>query len=116
MKRIIPALLFLLVACKQEFPTVPDDIFAMQKMELILADMHITDAVADNKGQIGMDEKLLTEEYYEQIFKNYETTREQFLKSYKFYEDHPKLLNKMYDAILNDLSNREEIIGKNNPK
>lgn len=112
MKRIIPLLFILLSACKSELPDVPRDVIAMDKMENILADMHITDAVAETKAQLGMNEKTLSEEYHEQIFKNHEITRAEFLKSYKFYEANPKLLNKMYDDILNDMSKREETVGK----
>ena len=85
----------------------------MGKMEMILVDMHIGDAVAETKAQLGMNEKVLTEEYHEQIFKNHGTTRKEFLRSYKFYEDNPKLLNKMYDDILDKMSKREESVGKN---
>ena len=116
MKRIIPVILILLSACKSEFVDVPKDVIAMDKMEIILADMHITDAVAESKAQLGMNEKLLTQEYHEQVFKNNEITRAEFLKSYKFYEANPKLLNKMYDDILDKMSKREEAIGKNNSK
>lgn len=112
MKRIIPILLILLSACKPALPTVPGDIIPMDKMKLILEDMHITDAAAETKAQMGMNEKLLAGEYHEQVFANHGTTREEFLKSYKFYEANPKLLNKMYDDILTDLSKREEAIGK----
>ena len=59
-----------------------------------------------------MNEKILAKEYHEQIFKNHSTTREEFLKSYKFYEANPKLLNKMYDDILDKMSKREEGVGK----
>ena len=114
MKRFIPALIIFLAACKQELPSVPSDVIPMQKIEAILADMHIADAVAETKAQMGMNEKLLTEEYHEQIFKNHGVTREEFLKSYKFYEANPKLLNKMYDDILDQMSKREEGVGKNN--
>ena len=84
----------------------------MDKMETILADMHMTDAVAETKAQMGMNEKLLAQEYHEEVLKNHGTTREEFLKSYKFYEANPKLLNKMYDDILSSMSKREEGIGK----
>lgn len=112
MKRIILLLLIFMAACKQELPTVPKDVIAMKDMQVILADMHIVDAMAETKAQLGMNEKMLTNEYYEQIFKNHHTTRVEFLKSYKFYESNPALLNKMYDDILADISKREEGIGK----
>jgi hypothetical protein len=112
MKRIIPFLFILLSACKSELPDVPKDVIAMEQMEIILADMHITDAIAETKAQLGMNEKMLTQEYHEQVFKNHNITREDFLKSYKFYEANPALLNKMYDHILEKMSKREEAVGK----
>jgi len=112
MKRIIPLMFILLTACKSEFPDVPKDVIAMDKMEVILADMHIADAVAETKAQVGMSEKILIQEYHEQIFNNHSITRAEFLKSYKFYESNPKLLNKMYDDILDKMSKREEAVGK----
>lgn len=81
-------------------------------MTMVLADMHITDAVAATKAQGGMDEKLLTEEYYLQVYKNYGITKEQFLNSYHFYESSPKLLNKLYDQVLGEMSKREAAVGK----
>lgn len=112
MNRIIPLFLILLAACKQTLPTVPAELIQMKEMEIILQDMHMTDAVAESKAQMGMNEKLLTEEYYEQIFKSHKTTREHFLKSYKFYETHPQLLDQMYNEILDGLSKREEAVSK----
>jgi len=114
MKRFIPVILLFLAACKSDLPSVPDDVIAMKEMQAILLDMHITDAVAETKSQMGMSERLLTEEYHEQVFKNHKVSREKFLKSYKFYEANPKLLNKMYDEILDDLSKREEGLSKKN--
>ena len=65
MKRIILGLFILLSACKSEFPDVPKGIIPMDKMELILADMHITDAVAETRAQMGMNEKLLAQEFHD---------------------------------------------------
>lgn len=112
MKRVIICILIFVAGCKAELPKVPADVIAMDKMKVILEDMHVTDAVAETKGQMGMDEKLLSEEYLQQIYKNHSVTREEFLKSYKFYEDNPVLLNKMYDEILSDLSKREAAASK----
>ena len=112
MKRLIICVFILISACKQEYPSVPRDVIPFEKMTQILADMHITDAVAATKAQGGMDEKLLTEEYYLQIYKNYGITKEDFVKSYHFYEGSPKLFNKLYDQVLSEISKREAVVGK----
>lgn len=91
---------------------VPKGYIGVDSMKVIMADLHILDAVAESKAQMGMSEKILTEEYYEQMFKNHGITRQQFVESYAFYEAHPELLNLMYDDILSDISKREEQVGK----
>ena len=113
MKRIIPILFILLAGCKQKMAEVPKGYIGMDSMKVLLADMHIIDAVAESKAQMGMSEKMLAEEYYEQMFKNHGITRQKFVESYAFYEAHPELLNMMYEDILADISKREEKVGKN---
>lgn len=112
MKRLILFVLIFISACKAKLPDIPKDVMPMDKMEAILTDMHVADAVAESKGQVGLNEKLLTEEYHQQIFSNHGTTRAEFLKSFKFYESNPLLLDIVYDSVLVDLSKREEAAGK----
>lgn len=112
MKRLTLFILILLSACKQGMPDIPADVLPREKMIAIMEDMHIADAVAENKGQMGMDEKMLAEEYHEQLFKNHGTTRAEFVKSFKFYEDNPKVLDEMYNTVLQDLSKREAAVSK----
>ncbi len=104
--------LFVIAGCKQKFPSVPSDIIPVNKMESVLIDMHISDAVAEIKTMGDINEKRLTEQYYQQIYKNYGITKEEFLKSYTFYENNPVLLNKIYDDILGEMSKREAKINK----
>lgn len=105
-------MLFVFAGCKQRFPSVPSDIIPVNKMESILIDMHISDAVAEVKTMGDMNEKRLTQQYYQQIYKNHGITKEDFLKSYTFYENNPVLLNKIYDDILSEISKREAQINK----
>jgi len=104
--------LLVIAGCKQKFPEVPSDIIPVNKMESILIDMHISDAVAEVKTMGDINEKRLTEQYYQQIYKNHGITKDEFLKSYKFYENNPVLLNKIYDDILGEMSKREAQINK----
>lgn len=112
MKRLIPLLLVLLFSCKPKLPVPPDDVIPMDKMRVLLADMHVVEAVAETKAQVGANEKNLVQEYDEQVFKNNKVTREDYTKSFKWYEENPVLLNQLYDSILNDLSAREAKAGK----
>jgi len=60
----------------------------------------------------GKTEMKLSEQYYMQIYKNYGITKEDFLKSYTFYQDNPVLLNQLYDNVLSEMSKREAQINK----
>jgi hypothetical protein len=104
--------LLLVAGCKQRFPSVPSDIIPVDKMESILVDMHISDAVAEVKTMGDINEKKLTQQYYLQIYRNHGITKNDFLKSYTFYENNPVLLNKIYDDILGEMSKREARINK----
>ena len=106
-------MLLFVAGCKEKFPKVPSDIIPIGKMENILIDMHISDAVAETKTMgSGKTEMKLSEQYYMQIYKNYGITKEDFLKSYTFYQDNPVLLNQLYDNVLSEMSKREAQINK----
>ena len=81
-------------------------------MENILIDMHISDAVAETRSLGDGNEKKWSQQYYMQIYKNYGITKEEFLKSYLFYQNNPVLLNKLYDDVLSEMSKREGKISK----
>jgi hypothetical protein len=112
MKHFIPIIFLLVCACKDKFPVIPKGVIGVEKMKAIMVDMHVADAVAETKAQMGGDERTLTQSYHAQIFKNHDVTREDFLKSFKFYESEPVLLNRMYDEILAEISKREAEVAK----
>ena len=111
---VLLAMLLLLFAagCKQKYPSVPGDIIPVDKMESVLMDMHISDAVAETRSLGDGNEKKWSTQYYLQIYKNHHITKEDFLKSYLFYQNNPVLLNKLYDDLLSDMSKREAQINK----
>ena len=111
-KICVPLLLLLIAGCKQKYPNVPSDVIPVNKMESILIDMHISDAVAETRSLGDGNEKKWSQQYYLQIYKNYGITQQDFLKSYSFYQNNPVLLNKMYDDILGEISRREAKINK----
>jgi uncharacterized protein DUF4296 len=106
------ALLLLVAGCKQKFPSIPSDVIPLAKMENVLIDMHISDAVAETRSLGDGNEKKWSQQYYLQIYKNYGITKDEFLKSYLFYQNNPVLLNQMYDDILGEMSRREAQINK----
>lgn len=77
-----------------------------------MADIHIADSVAETKQQGGEDEKKLTQAYYKRIYELHGISEEQFVKSYRFYEENPVWLNLLYEEVLNELSARTAHVGK----
>ena len=88
-------------------PNVPSDVIPIDKMKMVLVEMHIADAVAQNKAQGGVNEKQLTREYYATIYKNQGVKEQDFVKSYHFYEQTPALFNKLYEDVLTEMSKIE---------
>lgn len=112
MKRFIPLLFLALSACKPDMPSIPSEVLPVDKMKVILADMHIADAVAETKALGGASEGALTQEYYGRIYQLHKVTPSQFTASMKFYESHPVWLNKLYEEILTELSKRSADVSK----
>ena len=108
----VAVLLLSVMGCKEKYPHVPKDVIPVAKMENILIDMHISDAVAETRSLGDGNEKKWSQQYYMQIYKNYGITKEEFLKSYLFYQNNPVLLNKLYDDVLSEMSKREGKISK----
>lgn len=113
MKKLIPILFILLAGCKQPLPDIPSDVLPTEKMVKILADMHIADAVAENKkANEGKDNVALSKDYYRQIYKIHNVTEEEFRRSYKFYEDNPGWMDKVYVQVITELSKKQAEVGQ----
>jgi len=111
-KLLLYGILFLLAACGKTLPKVPSDIIQQKKMIQILVEVHIADAVLEHIN--GTDKRVpeQTTAMYNQIYKNYGITREDFLKSYYFYETQPELMDKLYEELLTELSKKQAQLSK----
>ncbi len=80
---------------------VPAGIIAVDKMTSILGDMMLADNYANEF--IVLDSLQTRKEenakFYAQIFSIYGTDRQQFVKSYKYYEGEPATLKLIYDSL-----------------
>ncbi|MBL0309404.1 MAG: DUF4296 domain-containing protein [Bacteroidetes bacterium] len=112
MNRLILFAFIWMMGCRSEMPTIPATVIPMDQMVQIMSDIHIVDAVAAEKAQGGMNEENLTKQYMVQIFKNRGVTAEKFLSSFRFYENHPALFDKIYGEALEEMSRREAKLSK----
>jgi len=79
---------------------IPDGIIPKRKMENILWDMIRADRFANQfLVHDSVNRKRKTFEMYENVFHIHHISREEFLKSYKFYLGRPDIAKVMFDSI-----------------
>ena len=101
-------ILFALAGCSgMQKDTPPADLIAQGKMIQVLVDIHVADAVVENKSGAQNPNLPLTNALYEQIYKNHGITATQYKTSFKYYESHAELMDKMYEQVITELSKKE---------
>ena len=95
-------ILCLLFACRDK-SKIPTGILPKAKMEKVLWDMMLADRFASQFISRDTAKKNITEETfkaYAQVFSINNISREEFVKSYKFYMTRPDLSRDIMDTIL----------------
>ena len=100
----IGTLLCLFISCGHDDKTVviPYDVLTKEKMAHVIADIHIAEAQMNL--QTLPDSSSNKKLGFQKIFEKYHITKQQYEKSLSFYIDHPKMLNEIYEQVLNELS------------
>jgi hypothetical protein len=115
MKQLLFGIFLLtLIGCSR-FKTgssTPSGIISQDSMIGILVDIHVADAVADQRFGADKPNRAFINAMYEQIYKNHHITAAQYKESYKYYETHPAEMDKMYEQIITEISKREADIKK----
>ena len=103
-------LLCLFIACTNR-SKVPSDVLPKDKMEKVLWEMMLADRFAYQFIVKDSLKKNVTQEtfrVYAQVFSLNNISREDFVKSYKFYMTRPDLSKVMMDTILNRANRLKE--------
>ena len=98
---LIMVLMSLLSACSSP-EKKPADLLDKEKMEKVLWDMVLADRFSSQyllKDSLKMDVKSETFKLYEEVFAVNKVSRDQFISSYKYYLNHPRILKVMFDSI-----------------
>jgi len=99
------------VGCAEtEAPEAPPNLIEESKLERILVDLHITDAVISEKKYRKKEKGVQPSAYYNALFEKHGITKEQFQNSMAYYAKMPSRLDKIYDDVLNRLYEQEEAI------
>lgn len=103
----------LLVACAPtDTNKIPDTVLSQQKMQAILLDMHLAEAVANKKQAPADSVTQVALGLYQKIYTKHQTTEEQFKNSFDFYTAHPVLLDSIYSRVIDELSVQESFLRK----
>ena len=97
--------LLAIVACKGR--NLPDGILPAKKMIPILVDMHLSEAINNQKFNISMLKDSLPEELYLSVCKKYKLERSVIEKSLLYYGKHTEEYIPIYDEVLDVLSAME---------
>src|SRR5882757_9981071 len=96
------AMLLLAVGCSDK-DRVPSGIIPREKMEKILWDMVQADqyiSIYLLKDSTRINVKMETLKLYQEVFRLHQVSREDFRKSFKYYQDHPELTRNVFDSLL----------------
>lgn len=114
MKQVLIGIVLLtLVGCSgRKGPQAPQDLIQKDSMIAIMVDIHIADAVADQR--FGSDKPNLdfTNALYHRIYENHHVSANQYKASFTYYETQPAEMNKMYEQVITELSKKEAELKK----
>jgi hypothetical protein len=87
------------VTCKSP-NKIPNDIIGIDKMKLIVWDMIRAGAFSENKfGKYPDTLKIKTIEMLQQVFAIHGISKDEFYKSYRYYEEHPDKNKILMDSV-----------------
>ena len=115
MRTCLAVCIIIVVAACTDNTKVPKNIIQKDKMQKVLWDMVQADRFAvdflPKPGDSAYDETKVLK-VYQKVFNVHGITRDQFLKSYTFYLNHPDITKVLYDSISVQAERRREEVYK----
>ncbi|RLD25110.1 MAG: hypothetical protein DRI54_05415 [Bacteroidetes bacterium] len=99
-------LLLIQLSCDQN-ERRPENIISEDSMVPILVDIQILEATYNNRLIHVEDRNERMERYYKEIFEKHQTSSDLFNESYSYYEEHPAILQAIYEVVLEKLEAME---------
>jgi hypothetical protein len=102
--RVVAGLLamLLMVGCSDK-DNIPPGIISRGEMEKVLWDMVEADQYSSLyllKDSARINVKTETQKLYQEVFRLHQITREDFRKSFQYYQEHPDLTRSVFDSLL----------------
>jgi hypothetical protein len=92
-------LVFTFISCSNRDTTIPKDVLPVNKMKLIVWDLVQAGAYASTLSEKDTSEKNLNTAYLAEALKMHQISKEDFFKSFDFYQQHPVLNKQLFDSI-----------------
>jgi hypothetical protein len=93
-------------ACKKKSTAMPEDTIDEATMLNILLEFHQAEAIAGKKGGLAVQREMLRKDLQEEILGQYGLDKETFYQSYKYYMEHPVVLDSIYSNIIQILEEK----------
>lgn len=100
---LILSLIFLISCSKQA--NLPKDVLSKKEFIEILADIQKSQSLANIKSDTSFEiRNIRLENYYEEILKKHNVSKENYNKSVEYYSTNPEELNKIMDQVVKKLN------------
>jgi hypothetical protein len=96
-------------ACSQQKHKQAEKVIPLQKMQLILEDIHIADGIANRQNASDEETRKITQMLYDEVFKKHGVSEKQFFESFQYYLFHAELLDSMYNHIIVEISKKQAL-------
>lgn len=111
-KKYIFILIFLLpgvTGCEEPIVEEPENLIKQEKMIEMMADMHLAEAVFQTRrGQDTAFQRTTSADFYYSVLEEYNVADSVFEKSFVYYASNPRQFEKMYQDVMNKLSEKEQ--------
>ncbi|SFP71935.1 DUF4296 domain-containing protein [Parafilimonas terrae] len=91
--------LFVFSACGTEDKKIPDNVMQVDKMKLVMWDLLQAGNYATIQKEKDTSIKQLNTAYMVQVLQLYKISKDDFFKSFDYYQTHPELNKILFDSI-----------------
>jgi hypothetical protein len=94
-------------ACTHSGDEPPRDILSLEQITALMVDLQLAEAMRTYRSPgLRMPDASYTS-LYDGIFEKHGVDREVFLRSHAWYIEHPELLERIYESVIDTLTRRE---------
>ena len=91
----------------------PEDLLEPEDMTKVLMEVHLLEAKVNELSITPLDSEQVVYDHFEKLlFDTLSITQEQYERSFNYYLDHPKQFEKIYNAVVDSLLQKEKIAKK----